>query len=72
MFETIFLLIHKGIFIIQEGNEIQGNRKRKYINELKTPEANSTTPHTFFTGTKRYQLLTESLLIKLRMSNSMV
>jgi hypothetical protein len=38
MFETIFLLIHKGIFIIQEGNEIQGNRKRKYINELKTPK----------------------------------
>jgi hypothetical protein len=33
MFETTFLLIDKGICIIQEGNEIQGNRKRKYINE---------------------------------------
>ena len=33
MFETTFLLIDKGICIIQEGNEIQGNKKQKYINE---------------------------------------
>ena len=47
-----FHFIDIGTCIIQEGNEIQGNRKQKYINEWKTPETNSTTHHTSSQGPK--------------------